>query len=323
MSKNHKPYIGIDLGGTNIGAGVINTDGSVLSRDKMKTKAELGKEVVVDRIIKVAEKVCRAAGITLDDAAGIGIGAPGAINIRKGIVIEAPNLRWSNVQLGNEITAKTKLNVILDNDVNVGTWGEFRVGGGKSTHNMLGIFIGTGIGGGLILHQDLYYGHHMTAGEIGHTLVKADGSLGRRTLENLASRTSIAGVLKKLILANHKSIITEITEGDLDRIKSKVIAEAFQKGDKLTTVVLEDAAKYVGIAIANTVTMLSLPDVVIGGGLTEALGKPWVKMIRDQYAKYVFPHEHKCNIVASELGDDAGVIGAALLAHDRLTQREV
>ncbi|QQE11555.1 ROK family protein [Planctomycetota bacterium] len=317
MPNKHELYIGIDLGGTNIGAGVVTSEGAILSSDKMKTKAELGSDAVIERIAKIIDRVCEKAGVRVDDIKGVGIGAPGAIDIKTGSVIVAPNLRWNNFPLATTLQQHTHLPVTIDNDVNVGTWGEFKVGGGHNTNNMLGIFIGTGIGGGLVIHGQLYYGHHMTAGEIGHTLVKADGSLGRRTLENLASRTSIAAVLRKLINANHKSLITELTDGNLSKIKSRVIAEAFSQGDELTSRVLQDAAKYVGIAVANTVTMLSLPHVVLGGGLTEALGKPWVKMVREQYEQYVFPHGHDCNIVASELGDDAGVIGAALLAFDR------
>ncbi|WP_432799849.1 ROK family protein [Poriferisphaera sp. WC338] len=320
MSDSQKPYIGIDLGGTNIGAGIVTTEGKLLADDKVKTKAQNGSDTVIKRITKVIEKIVDQANLKMDDIAGIGIGAPGAINIKDGVVMEAVNLRWNNYPLAKILSKETHLPVILDNDVNVGTWGEFKIGGGKNTHNMLGIFIGTGIGGGLILHNHLYYGHHMTAGEIGHTLVKADGSLGRRTLENLASRTSIAQVLAKLIQSNHASIISKLTEGDLTKIRSRVIGEAFKQNDKLTKIVIGDAAKYVGIAIANTVTLLSLPHVVLGGGLTEALGEPWVKMVHEHYENHVFPHGHECNIVASQLGDHAGVIGAGLLAHHRLTE---
>ncbi|QDU33465.1 Glucokinase [Poriferisphaera corsica] len=321
MSEKQKLFIGIDLGGTNIGAGVVTPEGGILSRDKIKTKAEGGSDTVIERIAKIMDRVCDQAGVTHDEVQAVGIGAPGAIDVKKGSVIVAPNLRWNNFPLADSLSKHTHWPVTVDNDVNVGTWGEFCVGGGRHTEDMLGIFIGTGIGGGLAIHNKLYYGHHMTAGEIGHTLVKADGSLGRRTLENLASRTAIADILRKLIAANHPSVITELTEGNLSKIKSRVIAEAFAQGDQLTTLVLQDAAKYVGIAIANTVTMLSLPHVVVGGGLTEALGKPWIKMVNEQYKKYVFPHGHDCKVVASELGDDAGIIGAGLLACERLSQK--
>ena len=318
MEQKEKIYIGIDLGGTNIGGGIVTESGKLLASTKKKTKATEGSDTVISRIVKLIDKMLTEAKLNRKDIEGIGIGAPGAIDISKGIVIEAVNLGWNMFNLSHALNDATGLEVIVDNDVNVGTWGEYKIGGGKGARNMLGIFIGTGIGGGLILHGRLYYGHHMTAGEIGHTLVKADGSLGRRTLENLASRTSIAQVLAKLIRANHKSIITDLTNNDLSKIKSRVIAEAFRQKDELTTYVLEDAAKYVGIAVANTVTLLSLPHVILGGGLTESVGQPWVDMVRENYEKHVFPHGHECKVVACELGDHAGAIGAGLLAHHRL-----
>jgi len=319
MAKNDQPYLGIDLGGTNIQAGVIGSDNQLIATDRLKTKADGGQDAVVQRIVKVVDSVLDKAKVKVKDVAGLGIGAPGAVNHKKGIVINAVNLRWVDFPLGKQLEKELGIPIVVDNDVNVGTWGEYMAGAGKDHDELLGIFVGTGIGGGLVLNGDLYHGHHLTAGEIGHTIINADAGLGRRTLENLASRTNIVNQLKQLILANHPSDISKLTDGDLDRVRSKILAEAFTNDDKLTQVVIGQAAHYIGASIANTVTLLSLPCVVVGGGLTEALQAEWIKLIRDVFEEYVFPPElSKCKIVASELGDDAGTIGAALLAKQRL-----
>lgn len=318
MPKEDQPYIGIDLGGTNVAAAVCIGD-KVLSRDKTKTKADQGADAVIKRIEKVVDNVIDTARVSRDDIAGLGIGAPGAINVKKGTVIEAVNLGWSNYPLGDILQKRVKIPVVVDNDVNVGAWGAYKFGAGQGHKSMLAIFIGTGIGGGLIIDGELYHGHYFTAGEIGHTVVNAGGSLGRNTLENLASRTSIANLLAQLIHSSHESVISELTDGDLTRIRSKVISQAVQRNDELTKRVLADAARVIGISIANTVTLLSLSCVVVGGGLTEALSKTWIQQIRQSFEEHVFPPEiKKCRIVASTLGDDAGVVGAAMLARDRL-----
>ncbi len=319
MAKKDRLYLGIDLGGTNIQAGLLDADHKLLASDRLKTKADGGEDAVVKRIVKVVDTVLAKADVKITDVDGLGIGAPGAVNHKKGIVINAVNLRWTDFPLGKQLEKELGIPIVVDNDVNVGTWGEYMAGAGKGHDELLGIFVGTGIGGGLVLNGDLYHGHHLTAGEIGHTVLKADAGLGRRTLENLASRTNIVNQLKQLILANHPSLISELTEGDLARVRSKILAEAFKKEDELTQIVIGQAASYIGVAIANTVTLLSLPCVVVGGGVTEALQTDWIELIRDVFEEYVFPPElSKCKIVASKLGDDAGTIGAALLAKQRL-----
>ncbi len=319
MAKNDRLYLGIDLGGTNIQAGLLGPDDKVIQTDRVKTKADGGVDTVVKRIGKVVDSVLEKADVKLNDVAGLGIGAPGAVNHKKGVVINAVNLRWTDFPLAKTLEKELGIPVVVDNDVNVGTWGEYMAGAGKEYDELMGIFVGTGIGGGFVLGGELYHGAMLTAGEIGHTVINADAPLGRRTVENLASRTNIVNHLKQLILSNHPSVISELTDGDLDKVRSKILAEAFGQGDELTQEVIGQAAHYIGVTIANAVTLLSLPCVVVGGGVTEALGKPWIELIRDEFDKYVFPSGlSKCKIVASKLGDDAGIIGAALLAKQRL-----
>jgi glucokinase len=150
-------------------------------------------------------------------------------------------------------------------------------------------------------------------------VVGGRGTLGHRTVEDLASRTSMVRRIRHMIEYNHKSVVTELVDGDLSRIRSKVIAQAFEQGDNLVVEIVEDAARYIGMAIANSVTLLSLPCVVLGGGASEALGKPWLKLVRKNFEDHVFPDKLKdTKIVLSSLEDNAGPIGAALLAADTL-----
>ena len=323
-------YLGIDLGGTNIQCGLLDTSKSVQKvgvthRGDTKTKADKypgndGAPAVIDRIAKLAQEVLDDAKVSLRDLAGVGIGAPGVIDHDKGIVSLAVNLGWTDYPLAKELSkALGGVPVCLDNDVNVGAWGEYKAGAARKCDSLLAVFIGTGIGGGLILDGKLFHGHHRTAGEIGHVVYNPFGILGRRTVENMASRTNLAQHLTQLIHTGHPSVIPQLVDGDLSKIRSKVIAKAAAQNDALTLQVLDHGMTALGIAIANTVTMLSLPCVVIGGGLAEAIGAPLLDPIRAAFQKHVFPESLRgIKLVASELNDDAGVVGAALLAESRL-----
>lgn len=319
-ANDKRPFVGIDLGGTNIQVGVLGKNHKLLATARSKTKAEEGSESVVKRIARTVRDALDEAGVKTDEVGGVGIGAPGVVDIRKGVVLTAVNLRWNDFPLAKLLSRELdKLPVTLDNDVNVGTWGEYKAGAAQGYDDVLGVFVGTGIGGGLVLGGKLYHGHFLTAGEIGHTVLIADGQRGRRTLENLASRTAITSLIVQLIQSNHASKVSQIAGGDLANVRSKVLAEALSKDDKLTIEVIQKAAHYVGVAIANLVTVMSLPCVVLGGGVTEALDKRWLEWVRRSFEATVFPPElARCRILSGKLGDDAGCIGAALLARERL-----
>lgn len=322
--SNENLVVGVDLGGTNIQAGLVTANNQVVGRAKVKTKAETGKDGVFKRVARVIADLVDQENVSWDQVVGIGIGAPGTCNIETGVVTNAVNLCWDRFPLGDSLKSEFKRPVVVDNDVNVGTWGEVIAGAAKGQQDVLGVFVGTGIGGGLVLGGRLYRGPAMTAGEIGQTILMPDGILGRRTLENFASRTSVVNLIRELILSNHKTIVSELVEGDLERVRSKVLAEALREKDELVTEVVRHSAGYVGIVIANMVTMLSLPCVVLGGGLVEALGEPYVKWIRSAFAEAVHPKElTDCKILQGKLLDDAGVVGAAGVARNRLTELSI
>jgi glucokinase len=319
MAKSSKPTVGIDLGGTNMQIGIVTPDLKLIGQSKKKTKAADGAAAVIDRIVEGVVEAAGEAKIAMKDLAAVGIGAPGAVDPETGIVLEAVNLRWKNYPLAEVLEKRLGVPVFLDNDVNVAVWGEYSMGAGKESRNMLGVWVGTGIGGGLVLNGQLYYGHFMTAGEIGHVIALPNNPPGHRSLEHNCSRTSVVDQIVRLVKSNRKSKITELCEGDYDKIKSSMVAKAYELGDEVVHEVIDHAADLLGIEIAGVVTLLSLERVVLGGGLTEAIGKPFVDLVEKSVKTFAFPDRCKqVKVVASQLEDTAGIFGAAIIAMQRL-----
>lgn len=320
-----RPVIGIDLGGTNIQVGVVRVGGGgkgkdvVLSRAKKKTKADQGLHAILDRLVEGVGEACAEAKIGPSDIAGVGIGAPGVVDTDEGVVIEAVNLRWNDVPLAKLLSDRLRVPVFAENDVNVALWGEHAIGSAKGADDCLGIWMGTGVGGALVLGGRLYSGHWRSAGEIGHTVILPGNPPGSRTFEQNCSRSAVVDAMVRLIRANRKSVLTELCGGDFEKVRSRTIARAYELEDALTIEVVEHTAELVGIAAANMVTMLSLPLIVLGGGLTESLGQPFVNLVQKSLVRHAFPDKcKKAKVVASELEDDAGVVGAAMIAADRM-----
>lgn len=314
--------IGIDLGGTNMQIGVVDASNKVLGRTKKKTKADEGQDAVISRIVAGIEEACEAAKVKVADLGAVGIGAPGGIDHKRGVVMEAPNLRWNNVPLANLLSEKLKGRpVVVDNDVNVAVYGENKLGAGNNAEDLLGVWVGTGVGGGLILNGKLYQGGFGTAGEIGHTVLFPGAALGNRKLEENCSRKFIVLRLARLIRANNPSALTEIAGGDekIEGVGAGALGEAYRKGDDLVCRVVDESADLLGLAIAHSVTVLALPLVILGGGLTEALGEPYVRRVQASVRAAAFPDRCKgVKVVATKLEDDAGLLGAALLAREEV-----
>lgn len=319
MPTRAKPFVGIDLGGTNMQIGVVAPGNQITGRARKKTMAEKGQASVIARVVEGVHGACEQAGITVAQLGGVGIGAPGAIDPAAGVVLEAVNLRWNNVPLARILQARLKVPVLVDNDVNVAVYGEWKAGAAKGDRDVLGVWVGTGIGGGLVLGGRLHYGHFLTAGEIGHMHVLPTNPPGQRTLEHNCSRSAVVERIVRLVRSNRKSMVTELVQGDFDKIRSKTIAEAYAAGDSLVREVVDDSADLLGAHVGGIVTLLALPRVVLGGGLTEAVGSPYVARVRDAVRRVAFPDKCKAvDVVASELLDDAGIIGAALLAAEKI-----
>ena len=323
-SSSQDLVVGVDMGGTKILASVIDTAGRIISRSKTATKADKDASKVIDRIARCIRQAIGRSEIESSQIRAIGIGAPGPLDPETGVVIFAPNLGWSNVPLKSELESRTGIPVFVDNDVNLCTLGESAFGVGQGVKSLVGIFVGTGIGGGIILDGKLFHGASETAGEVGHIIVKSNGprcgcgNLG--CLEAVASRTAIARQVRKAILKQGEtSILLKLNGGNLDLIRSSTLAKAMRRGDKLTAKVMRRTQKYLGIGVASIINFLNPEMIVLGGGVIEAMGDGFLAGIRRVTEKHVLPSTmNGVQIVGAKLGDNAGVIGGAVLARQML-----
>lgn len=322
-----KYAIGIDLGGTKILAAVVDGQGNVLASAKKTTQAEKGPEVVIERIQRAMDEALDEAKLKKDRIAAIGIGAPGIIDSARGVVITLTNLPgWHNIEIAKALRRWHMAPVALSNDVRVAAVGEHRVGAGRGVHSMIAVFVGTGIGGGIIINDQPWVGFRSSAGEVGHMILLADGPYApgggiRGGIEALASRSAIDRDLRAGIAAGRKSVLPDLLkEKGSDTITSGVLAKAVSKNDPLTIEVLRRAAYYLGLHAASLINAFDPEMLVYGGGVIEGLGEWMVAQIRDVARQHAINRNDidKIKIVEAKLGEQAGVIGAALIALDVL-----
>ncbi|MGH9377436.1 MAG: ROK family protein [Terriglobia bacterium] len=325
MPNKKEIIVGIDLGGTSIKALAVDGKNKILATGKKKTEAGQKPKGLIKEIAKLVEEAAKDAGVKMKGVVAVSIGAPGAIDVRRGVVTEAPNLRWKNVPLASELRLLLGTPVMVDNDVNVGVMGEHALGAGERVDHLVGIFVGTGIGGGIIIGGKLFEGANGWAGEVGHTVLLVDGPVcgcGRRgCAEALASRTAIERDVLEAIKAGAKSAVPEIMkERQRDRITSSVLQAALAKNDPVVKQVMKRAEFYLGILVGNIVNILDPQRVVIGGGIASRLGEDFVGPIRTTaYEHFLHADAAKrTKVVAGTLGDNAGALGAVVLARKRM-----
>ena len=319
MSAKERYIVGVDLGGTNIVAGALPDDGSrTYALRSQPTHSELGADAVADRITQMIEDVitvtCAETGATRADFVGVGVGAPGPLDRDLGVVIVAPNLGWHNFPLRARVADAVGLTATLDNDANCATVGEWWAGAAKGGTNVVGLTIGTGIGGGLILNKQLYHGASDVAGEIGHTTID---STGRRCkcgnygcLEAYASGPAIAERAREALTGDGSSILHQLVNGQLERITAATVYEASQRGDDLAREVVRDTARFLGTGIANLLNIFNPDIVVVAGGVTAA-GDALFEPLRAEVRRRAFkPAVDACRIVPGSLPGSAGVVGA-------------
>ena len=324
---NDNLFIGVDLGGTNVSAAAVD-QGKVLTSKKIDTQASKGADVVIERIEKIVQKVAEDLDCAPKDFQALCIGAPGAVNLETGMVNDAPNLDWIDVPLGSILEERLGLPVFVDNDVNVGVLGEFVHGAGRGSQDMVGIFVGTGIGGGVIIDGEMHYGGRGAAGEIGHMVIVPKGrrcGCGKKgCVEAYASKTAIAAAIRKQINLGKDSYLKKTLSKNKNKpLSSRLIEEALKAGDPVTTEVIQEVQFYLGLLTANLVNILDPDVIVFGGGLVEQLGEDFLKPIRKSARKYYLQQKDakKVKILASTLGDDAGTIGAAEAARRKLGKK--
>ncbi len=311
--------IGVDLGGTKIQT-VALRDKQVVGSERVLTPATSATDVIT-AIVAAAKSALTAAGATLADVAGVGIGSPGHIDASRGIVRNSPNVTGFNdpVELGPLVSrALGGVDVRIENDVRVAMLGEHTRGSAAPYSDVLGVFVGTGVGGGLILGGVLREAQG-AAGEIGHTMVKpdgrmcSDGKLGH--LEAYAGRARMEAHARKLVSRGHKTDLFKIMEKKgRTRLSSGVFASALEKDDKMATYLIDDAVWALGIALASAQNLLDLQAIVIGGGLGDRLGAPFIARVADEMRPQLISPEHPPVILGTGLGDLSGAVGAAVLA---------
>ncbi len=318
-----KSIIALDVGGTKVLGALFDNDFNIIIRQKKSTKAYAGIEKILNQITKVISKLLEYAEENDYEVVSIGAGVPGVI--QDGIVLFTPNLPWNHYPLAVEIEKLFNIPVVVGNDANVSLLGEWGHGIAKNTKNTAGFFLGTGVGGGIIIDSKIYTGNIGLAGEIGHITLDPDGVVcgcgSRGCLESYSSKTGILKYIQSQIRHGRKCILKEeLSDKNSDYIlRSSVIKEALEKGDECMIEALDIAAKYLGIAVASTLNILNPEMVVFGGGLVEALGDDFVQKIHSFVYRYSVPHAlDNCSFKLSVLGDDACLYGALTLVEDRM-----
>jgi glucokinase len=316
-----KWIVGVDLGGTNIVVGVLPMDGNngnVLGLRSVPTEAHRGAKYVVDRIIHLIDEcideVLSRHGGTRADIAGVGMGSPGPLDRATGTVLNTPNLGWRNFPLRDLVCNAVDLPATLDNDANCATYGEWWLGAGRNVDTLIGLTLGTGIGGGIVLNGEIFHGVSDAAGEIGHMTID---STGRRCkcgnygcLEAYASGPAIALRAVEGIEAGAESILPALVNGRLESVTAATVYEAVVLGDVYANEVMRETAKLLGTGVANMINILNPGMVVISGGVTRAGDHLFVPLRAEVRRRAFRSAEEACQIVSGQLTEVAGVIGA-------------
>ncbi|HQA05793.1 MAG: ROK family glucokinase [Clostridiales bacterium] len=310
--------VGVDLGGTNIVAGVIDENNKILSRASVKTNAPRKPELIFDDIASVVKKAVADAGITLEDVKSIGVGTPGSVNKETGYIEFANNLDFNQVPAAEMLKERLGRTIYLDNDANCAALGEAVAGAGNGVKNFVAITLGTGVGSGIIIDGKLVVGLNYAAGEMGHMVIKFDGeqcSCGRRGCwEKYASAPALIEQTKDAMRNNHDSKMWALVNNNIDAVSGRTAFDAMRQGDQAAKAVVDRYISYVACGIINIINALQPDMICIGGGVGhegEYLLEPLRRIVeRERYSLYAKKQTRLCSAV---LGNDAGVIGAALL----------
>ncbi len=316
MATTEKLWLGFDLGGTKMCAYVFDNSFKVLGFRKRKTRANEGMEASFQRIFQTISEALENAGVGAKQLAGIGVGCPGPLDHVRGILLSTPNMGWVNAPLKKVLEAEFKCPAVILNDVDAGVYGEYSFGAGKNGRCVLGVFPGTGIGGGCVYQGNIITGPTSSVMEFGHMQMMADGPLcgcGRRgCLEALASRLAIASAAAAAAQRGAAPWLLKNAGTDLAEIRSSTLADAIKNGDSAVETVTRQAAQWIGIGVANVVNLLGPDVVVLGGGLVEAMPALFKSEVAKAAAGRVMPgFVGTFKVVTAKLGDQATAQGAA------------
>ena len=315
MAKIDKYAVGVDLGGTNIKIGIVSAKGKLVKSISIKTEAEGGPKHVISNIIGGIESILAKNKYKIQ---GVGIGCPGVVSIKKGIVENAPNLPgWKNVKLGPIIKEKIKYKVHLENDANAAAIGELIFGAGKKFDSFIMVTLGTGVGGGIVFNKKIFRGEFGAAGELGHISIDLNGpkcncgSTG--CIEAYAGNSYLKEQIKSELKNYSNSIVWEIIDNDLGKVSPRVIQIASEKKDEYARFVIERMGKQLGSALASLSNLLDISTFIIGGGVA-GFGKPLFDSVRLTVANRVLaPLRSRVLVIPAKLQNEAGIKGASSL----------
>jgi glucokinase len=319
VNAGKENWIGFDLGGTKMLAEVFDEKFNVLGRCRKKTKGHEGKEAGLKRINAVIREALEQSQLKPAQVSGLGIGCPGPLDLKKGVIREAPNLGWDNVPIRKAIEDEFGIPVTVGNDVDFGVYGEYNFGAAQDARCVVGLFPGTGIGGGCVYEGKIFRGANSTCMEIGHIPMALggvlDGAGNSGTLESIASRLAISGAAAQAAFRGAAPHLKSIAGTDIAEIRSAQLAESIEQGDKMVRLIAETAAEYLALGVVTMIHLLAPDVIVLGGGLVEAMPDLFVETISKEVKRRVLPSMREIyEIVPAKLGDQATVMGAAAAA---------
>lgn len=312
-------YIGIDLGGTNIAVGLVNEEGRIIAKTETPTLASRPYQELIKDMAACAKKVMEEAKITEDELRSIGVGIPGVAD-KDGMVIFCTNLGWRNVPLRAELQQYINKPVYMDNDATVAGWAEYQAGVSRGTDSSVFMTLGTGLGGGIVMNGKIWAGAHGAGSELGHLVIEVDGvpcTCGKRgCAERYCSATAIIRMAREACADAPNCLIMRAVEGDMDKINAKVVFDAAKEGDSVAMQVFNRFVKYLAIAINNVISFIDPDMIILGGGVSRA-GDFLLDAVKAALPEYLFyPTLKQPELRIASLGNDAGIIGAALLGKE-------
>lgn len=309
--------IGIDIGGTNIAIGLVDEEGKIVYKKSIETEVHKGEEVIVENMISAINEIVTENSLKLDEIDLIGIGVPGTVDYDNGIVKECVNLNWKEVNIGEIFKKKINKTVLLENDANAAAGGEYLYGSMKNAKNSILLTLGTGVGAGLILNGKLFRGSNGAALEAGHIILGEnfyDCSCGNNgCFETFASATAIIKYAKKLVQEGKETIIMEKAHNDIEKITAKIVFDSARENDLVANMVLDRFVTYMAKGINSIVNLLDVDSIAIGGGVSAAEDVFMDKLKEEIRKTKLFKNIPVCKIERAKLGNDAGIIGAAML----------
>ncbi len=316
----NKFSICLDIGGTKVLGAIFNENQEIVFRLKKKTRVKEGIQNVEDTIVSVVSELLTGYGITMEDVEAIAAGAPGVINQDTGVVLFAPNLPWENYQIERILEARFGKPFYIGNDVNIGVYGEWKYGAARGLTNVVGLFIGTGMGGGLILDGRLYTGNDCKGAELGHMVLNMEGprcNCGQRgCLEAFSSKIGMVNYIQQQIRKGRTTVMANaISDGVF---KSKAMKAAYEANDPVMVEAIDRACKYLAVASGSLVNIFSPQMIVFGGGVMEALGDVFLAGILRYVDAYCLPSIRNSVVFSkAELNDDSILYGALALIHEK------